>query len=302
MMRMTRRQFLAAGLSGACTSQCWATGIRDRTTSLRIAAADRGGIESLLALGVIPVGSMSREGYEEMGGTPPMPPGIIDIGAPVEPNLEVLKELKPDLIVTGMLDGASCERLARIAPVFSMKIFNGKAGVYDRARSEFLRLADYIGRSNAGRAYVDDVAAKIQAIAAPLSGEKLRPAYLTVLDPGGRNITLYGRNCIMYDVMTRIGIPVAWNGPVDYFGGQAVGLEHLAEVPDATLLYAKLGVGTDIALSRLNRSPLWSRLPMVRAGRVYPVRMFDVLGSFPVAPAFSDGLRTYLASGKARYV
>jgi iron complex transport system substrate-binding protein len=263
---------------------------------LRIAAGDRGGIEALLALGVTPVGSMSSDGYEQMGGTPAMPGGIVNIGDPVEPNLEVLTELKPDLIVTGVLDGASCERLARVAPVFSMKIFNGEAGVYERAESEFLRLADHIGLAPAGRAYVDAVNAKIQAIKASVAGQKLRPVYLTVLDAGGRNITLYGKHSIMFDVMTRIGIELAWDGPVDYFGGRTVGLEYLARAPDAAILYAKQGVGSDIALRRLNDSPLWSRLPMVRAGRVYPVPMYDVLGSFPVAPAFADSLKTYLDS------
>ncbi|MEK6350590.1 MAG: ABC transporter substrate-binding protein [Burkholderia sp.] len=269
--------------------------------ALRVATPDRAGTESLLALGVRPVGAPPADFYAMMGGTPPLPGGIASTGAPIEPNLEVLKSLSPDLIVTGTVGDSVRRILARVAPVMDLDIYTGQLGAYDRAVAGYRKLAGLVGRTQNAEAYVAALEAKIAGTAAALASRRGRPAYLAAIDGGGRSMIVYSRNSIMYDVMARVGIPNAWEGRTNGFGFTTIGVERLVDHPDADLIYVDYGDDTREALAQLADSPFWRNLPMVRAGRVYPIPLFDIFGSLPLADAFVDHLGHVFAGQEARH-
>lgn len=302
MLSITRRHFLrGALLTAPAIAMAPALAAISHADAPRIATPDRAGTESLLALGIRPVGAPDLDFYRTMGGTPPLPPGITNTGAPIEPNLEVLKSLKPDLIVTGTIGESVRRMLARIAPVMDLGIYNGQIGAYDRAIAAYRRLAAFVDRSSLADAYVTDLNARIATMAATLKTRNGRPAYLGTLDAGGRVMTVYSRNSIMYDVMVRMGIPNAWEGNTNGYGFTTIGVEKLAAHPDADLIYVDYGEDTRVALSVLSTSPFWTTLPMVRAGRVHSIPLFDVFGSLPLASAFADNLGRSLSEQELRH-
>lgn len=267
---------------------------------MRVATPDRAGTESVLALGLRPVGAPAADFYREMGGSPPLPAGIQNVGAPVEPNLEVLKSLAPDLIVTGTITDNVRQMLARIAPVLNLAIYTGEPGAYGRAVAEFRRLAGVVGRIPEAEAYVSQLETGIARAASALQSRGGRCAYLVTLDGGGRTMTVYGRNSIMYDVMLKMGVANAWDGPTNGFGFTTVGIQKLAARPDADLIYVDYGLETQAALDRLGNSPFWNNLPMVRAGRTHAIPLFDVFGSLPLARSFAPGLERALGGEGGR--
>ncbi|WP_120348444.1 ABC transporter substrate-binding protein [Paraburkholderia fungorum] len=264
----------------------------------RVATPDRPGTETLLALDVKPVAAGALDVYATMGGFPPLPDGIVDCGYPAEPNLEVLRELKTSLIVIETMSASLRGLLERIAPVFVLDIYSGAghANIVERSSAEMMRLARVIGREREGAAYIAQLDARFAELKTKLGGDSIslanhpsrRPVFVTQLDTGGSNILIYAKNCVVSDVMQRLGFVNAWQGKTNGYGCAVVGVEQLAVSPQAELLYIDYGASTQAALNTLTESPVWSRLPMVREGRVNPIRPFDVFGSLPSARQFAD--------------
>jgi iron complex transport system substrate-binding protein len=252
----------------------------------RIAAPDRAGAQTLLSLGVTPVASVSRDFFNMMGTTPAMPEGVIDCGDPIEPNLEVLQRLHVDLIVTVTISADIRAVLQRVAPVTGLEIYSGAIGALERAKTETLRLADMIGKRIEGVILVHDVNQLIEQQRDRIPREPRR-VFLVALAGDGRNMTVYARNSIMYDVMQEMGIENAWKGSTNEFGFANAGVEELAAEPDASIMHIDYGFETDAALLRLAQSPFWTNLPMVRAGRLYRVPRFEVFGGLPLASQFA---------------
>ncbi|TIL74521.1 MAG: iron-siderophore ABC transporter substrate-binding protein, partial [Mesorhizobium sp.] len=90
---------------------------------LRIVCLDDGLAETLLMLGVRPVAIADREVWETWVVEPPLPPEIADVGTLLEPNLEFLQQLKPDIILSiPYLDGIK-PQLERVAPVKTIGLY-----------------------------------------------------------------------------------------------------------------------------------------------------------------------------------
>jgi len=116
----------------------------------RVVAFDWGMVETLLGLGVVPAGIAEPEGYATWVREPALPPGVADVGLRVEPNLEAVARLKPDLIVITPQLEALEPTLSRIAPTLSLAIFAAEGEVWDRARQAVLSLAAATGRGRRG--------------------------------------------------------------------------------------------------------------------------------------------------------
>lgn len=264
--------------------------------SLRLAAPDRGAAQTLLALGIVPVVSVSREFFDAMGTKPPMREGVIDCGDPSEPNLEVIARMHVDLIVTSTISSDIREILSRVAPVRALDIYNGLPDALNRAKREAHSLATELGATVACDAYLRDFDNSIVVLRSELASLAHRPVYLVGLAPDGRNMTVYGRNSLMWDVMDTLGIENAWLGPTNIYGFTNAGVERLADRPDAMIVNIDYGDLTATAMQTLARSVFWANLPAVNAERIFTIPRFEVFGTLPAAAQFAPLLADTLLS------
>ncbi|RKP47677.1 ABC transporter substrate-binding protein [Pararobbsia silviterrae] len=301
--KVTRRDVLRALLLSAVAPGAWAANpARTAHPAVRVATPDRIGTETLLSLGVSPLAVGSPSIYAAIGGTPPLSQDAVDIGYPFEPNLEILRELQPDLVVIEAMSASLKGVLEQVAPVFVMEIYGdgGRAEFVERASAEMFRLAQRIGRVDEARHFRQWTDERLQTIRKQMHGYAKRPVLIAQLDPSGRSILLYARNSVTYDVMQRIGFESAWTGHTNTYGCAQIGLDQLATVPEADLLYIDYGEQTVAALAQLAHSPVWPRLPMVRERRVYPIALFDPMGALPTAVQFAEHFQaSMLARGRA---
>ncbi|MDR5782370.1 ABC transporter substrate-binding protein [Caballeronia sp. LZ065] len=305
LSRTRRRLLCAAALGSALPVPSPAIArVFNGVGRMRILAPDRAATSTLLALGVQPVAGVDKSFYDAMGGQPPMPPGIADCGDPNEPNLELMLALRINQCVTVTTLPSARERIASIAPVLHLEIYNGETGAFERAAAGFRRAAALTGREPQATAYMSDVDALTERTAAALraAGAPLRPAFLLTLNGGGRSMVVYGRNSMMFDVMRRLGLPNAWTRPTNTYGFAVTGVEALAEAPDADVIVVDFGAGTTAALAELAASPFWNRLPMVRRGRVFRIPLVDLYSSYPAAQPFLKGLQGLARRPEYRHV
>ncbi len=243
----------------------------------RIAVIDWGIAETLLGLGVTPIAVAQTEGYRRWVGTPALPEDVVDLGLRIEPNLELLSQLKPDLILITPQFAASRAQLERIAPVQSLAIYTREAEGYVGAQQVTRELAALLERETEGEALIERVEARLLKVRQRLSQYPVPALYIaTFLD--ARHVRLFGKQSLYQGVLDRVGLRNAWQGPTNYWGFTQAGIERLSEQPAAALIYLEpLPPGTEQGLAD---SALWQRLPMVREQRVYglpPVWSFNGL-------------------------
>ena len=84
---------------------------------LRVATVDWSVLETLLALGALPVAAPELLQFREVAVEPAVPAGVTDLGLRGTVNFELLLLSRPELIYSSSFYVSSEPRLARIAPV-----------------------------------------------------------------------------------------------------------------------------------------------------------------------------------------
>lgn len=242
--------------------------------------------QNLLAIGLVPRGMPELERYARQVVEPAVPETVLDIGARAEPNLELLDRLAPERFVT---DGSLTPvrpRLERIAPVTLFESFDtGRSeGQLAYAADALRDLAGTLGAEAAAASYLDGAERALDEAAGRVRGLDRRPLYLvSVLD--GRRALVYGRSSVFQDVLDRLGIENAWDGPVGPFGHATVTMDRLAGRPDAGLV--NIGNEGRRALDALASLPLFASLPFLREGRVTVLPAILFYGGVPSALRFA---------------
>jgi ABC-type Fe3+-hydroxamate transport system substrate-binding protein len=108
----------------------------------------------------------------------------------------------------------------------------------------------------------------------------------------GRHVRVYGGSGLYQNVLERIGVTNAWTGETNYWGFSTVGIERLATREDLRLI-AFEPIPADTRPT-LERSPLWSRLPFVKAGHVSVLPSVLMFGAMPSALRFARLLVEHL--------
>ncbi|WP_411037258.1 ABC transporter substrate-binding protein [Shinella sp. BYT-45] len=248
---------------------------------LRIAALEHRIVETLLAIGLSPLAMQDPATYRRWVVEPPLPDGVVDLGTEAEPNVELLADLRPDLILTPE-ERPDLDRLAMIAPLRALTM-TPAPGIREYAHFEtvLLDLARLFARSASGHAAVSGVEADIAGARRRLIRRAGQPVFLvTFVD--NRHVWVYGRSNLFQDVLDRVGLVNAW---ADEGTFDVVGIDKLADRKDARLVFIENnapGVPADLAAS-----PLWRALPFVRAGRVAGIASVTPFGALPTAGRFA---------------
>lgn len=258
----------------------------------RIAVIDWGLTETLLGLGVTPIAVAQTEGYRRWVQAPELPVQVIDLGLRIEPNLELLSQLKPDMILITPQFAASRAQLERVAPVHTLAIYTPEAEAYVGAQRVTRELAKLLDRQDEGEAMISRIDATMARVRQRLAPQALPPFYvMTFLDQ--RHVRLFGKQSIYQGVFDRVGLRNAWQGPTNYWGFSQQGIDRLAETPEAALLYLKpIPPGSEDGLAA---SALWNQLPAVRAGRLYDLPPVWSFNGLMAAERFANLLEARLA-------
>lgn len=276
-LRPSRREILAAG------AVLLGTGRGASASEPRVAAVGWAGAQTLLALGVVPLAVPEIARYRSLVVEPPMPETVTELGLRSEPNLELLKFLSPDLIVTETGSEIARPLLERIAPVESFTPLKEGRLPTDAAREATVALAARLGRS--ADAYLSAHDARMDEAAKKLSGYRGGPLCL-VSDIFGNRALVFGGNSLYQGVLDRVGLRNAFTGATSVWGHATVGLDVLAGLdPDTRLVVLTSRVPNVQAL--LAMRPLWRALPFLREGRVTMLSDILFFGGLPSADRFA---------------
>lgn len=230
----------------------------------RIVALEWLPVELMLALGVTPYGVADIPNYRMWVNEPALPDSVIDVGLRTEPNLELLTQMKPSMLVWSAGYGPSPEILARISPGRSFAFSDGKQPLA-QARRSLLEMAEMLDKQAVAQRHLAEFDAFIDGLKPRFKQRGDRPLLMvSLLDP--RHMLVFGPNCLFQEVLDRLGVKNAWQGETNFWGSTAVGIDRLAAYKDVDVLC--FDHGNAAQMSQLAATPLWQAMPFVRANRL----------------------------------
>ena len=286
-----RRAVLAGG---AALALSLSTRAFAAPTGRALVSLDWGISETLYAMGIPVVGAASVTGYDSIVADPPTPAGTRDVGLWAAPNIELLHQLAPDLVLIQAWQAGLLPLLQPISPVETTTIYTRDGSPYARARAATRAIANHAGHPDAGEALVAAGEVAFAGCRDALRGYDGRPVVvMKVYD--GRSLIIFSRCGLFHDVLEKLGLTNGWAGPPTLLcGASGVDLAGLAGYGEANVVV--IGTPGQKANQRLYDSELWANLPFARERRIQHVPSFWEFGALPTAHRFAGHLAAALAS------
>ncbi|ACX86984.1 Fe(3+)-hydroxamate ABC transporter substrate-binding protein FhuD [Pectobacterium parmentieri] len=261
----------------------------------RIVALEWLPVELLLALGLTPLAIADKRNYNLWVKEPELPESVIDIGLRTEPNLELLAQIRPSMIIYSEGYGPSVAKMSRISPMLGFSFSSEQGKPLTSAQASLMKLADALNMKAVGERHLAELAQFLQQEKITLQPYTQRPLLLiTLID--SRHALVIGKNSLFQEVMDHIGIENAWHGETSFWGSTIVGIESLANIGDANVLCFEHG---DSAISaQLDSNPLWQAMPFVRQQRLQRVPAVWLYGGTLSAMRFCRVLNQALEAKK----
>lgn len=281
MSPLSRRQCLA-GLAAAGFGLYG--GPARAAPPMRVVCLEWTSAEMVVSLGVAPLAVGDTGGYRDWVAGPALPDTTLDLGARSEPSLELLSELRPDLIAGAYGYGFDESAFARLAPTFNVPFYSGRQAPYAEAERVTLELGRRLGREAEADRLVAGTRTAIGKARIRLAGRAQKPVCVVSLFDD-RHVRIYGTGSLLQDVLDRLGLVNAWTGTTNEWGFSTVGIEELVAVGDARLISLD-PIPPHIRI-RIARSTLWANLPCVRSGQVRTIPPVWPFGGLAAAGRFA---------------
>ena len=242
----------------------------------RVVALEWSLVENVLALGVQPAGIADIEGYVAWVNVPlELSDDVVDVGQRLEPSMEAIAELAPDLILTS--EGRHepiYEALSNIAPTLMVPgdVPNDDVPPLEANFESFRLIAAALGRSDAAETVISEVQQTIDDGAAQIeeAGKTGEPfvvvqAFTSENQPTMR---IFTNESQIGQLLSELGLENAWQGEGGTSGFDTVSVEALVEVAGASFFYI-VQDADNIFADQLADDPIWTSLEFVQEGRTY---------------------------------
>jgi len=263
----------------------------------RIAAIDWAMLETVIALGIMPVAATELIQFRKDAVEPVIPEDVVDLGLRGTPNFELLHLLAPDLILISPFYTRHQAALERIAPIISLPFYIRGEPPFAKALAAVTALGEKLGRQEQATAVLADIAARLESRKQALARFAERPTYLVNVGDA-RHVRVFGADSMFGDVLSRLGLPNAWSDRSRYTFAAPVPIENLSAVNDARIVVIS-EVPVE-ARSGLWNSMIWNSLEPVRAGRVLMLDNINPYGGVLAGMRFARLLEEALMSAGER--
>ncbi|MBC7270837.1 MAG: iron-siderophore ABC transporter substrate-binding protein [Streptomyces sp.] len=233
-------------------------------------------VESLVSLGVDPVGVADVKGYTTWDTSAPLNNDPKDIGTRGEPSMDTIAALNPDLVVaTTDLPAAAVKQLRKIAPVLQVRSADA-ADQIGRMKENLDLIAEATGTTEEATKVKAAFDTKVEEGRKALADAGLDGAGIAFADgyvmSNQVSIRPYTSGSLIGDVNEAIGLKNAWTIEGDEsYGLGATDVEGLTELGDVQFAY--IGSDGDGASDPFGKeladNSVWKSLTFVKKGNVH---------------------------------
>ncbi|MEU2117771.1 iron-siderophore ABC transporter substrate-binding protein [Streptomyces sp. NPDC016459] len=233
-------------------------------------------VESLVSLGVDPVGVADVKGYKTWDTAVPLKNEPKDIGTRGEPSTDTVAALAPDLIVaTTDLPPAAVKQLRKIAPVLELRAADA-ANPIGRMTENLDLIAKATGTTEKSAELKKRFQAKLDEGSKALAAAGLAGAKYAFADgyvvSNQVSVRPFTNGSLIGAVNEKLGLKNAWTVKGDpAYGLAATDVEGLTKLGDVHFAY--VGNDGDAASTPftgvLAKDKVWTSLPFVKKGNVH---------------------------------
>lgn len=263
----------------------WATGLAfpllahavDKTPSPRVMSVDWTQTETMLALGVVPVGVAQGQDYDAWVKAPILPKQTKDVGLRTQPNIERIYELKPDRIFIAPYFSAMESRLAEIAPVTTIDLYG--QGISDwSVLTQFTRtFGKELGREVEAETFIEQSEAQLASLKQKVDQDSAPLLMVQFMDT--KHVRVFGENSLYSQAINQLGLSNAWTEKTNSWGFSMVGIDKLAGIKAQIVIVDPLPHGGE---QRLAQDQFWQYI-VEQSG--HPVMRVDPVWSFGAMPS-----------------
>ncbi len=238
----------------------------------RVVALEWTYIESLLALGIQPVGAADIENYHVWVTIPlELDESVTEVGTRQEPNLELIAQLDPDLILTASFRATeNYDELSAIAPTLAFDHYpTDDSSHFQNMLDTFGTIAEAVNREDTAQAVLTTMENYFASAHSALETAG-RANETFILSQGwvandAATFRLFTDNAMAVQILEQIGLENAWDDAPQLYGFTEVSFEGFAGIEDTNFFYIAQGDANEAFAD----SPLWNGLPFVQAGHDY---------------------------------
>ncbi|TKJ35157.1 iron-siderophore ABC transporter substrate-binding protein [Blastococcus sp. CCUG 61487] len=231
----------------------------------RVVVLDTGELDTVLSLGVTPVGAVTTAVSEDfLSYLAEDAEGVEVVGTIAEPNLEAIAALEPDLILSNKVRHEDIyEQLSQIAPT----VFTERVGAV--WAENFLLDAEALGLEDEAQEALDAYRADAAAL-----GEELGAAdgvTVSAVRFVEGTIRVYTADSFIGTVLADIGLDQLQLPTSRTPTFAELSAEEVTQADADVVLYSSYGSESDSGAAAVVAGPLWERLAAVAEGRAYAV-------------------------------
>ncbi|SFR75714.1 iron complex transport system substrate-binding protein [Marinobacter daqiaonensis] len=250
----------------------------------RIATVDWTLAETMLSLGVVPVGVAQIADYQAWVEEPRLPEEVVDLGLRAQPNRELMASLDLDHTLLSPLYRAIEPTLSHIAPVTTLATYTSGGDLWQNLVTTTRQVAEITGRQSGADDVIEQHRRRIDRVGDALDADL--PPLLVIQFIDNRHVRVFGEGSLYNMVMERLGIENAWQGSTNLWGFATVGIEKLA-TPGHLVVVEPMPMGVR---EELEQNRLWQLLPPVRQQRLFHLPAVWSFGGLPSAARFAEEL------------
>ncbi|MDR5873394.1 ABC transporter substrate-binding protein [Halomonas sp. CUBES01] len=243
--------------------------------------------ETLVALEAHPQGMWAPNKYEEWGSIRSLPESIFDIGLPAQPNLELITELAPDIIMSEAYLSKIDERLSINYNTQVVSTYDSDLDTWKQLTDLTRKLSISIKKQDTAENYIDTIETEIESLKDIVKDWSEPLLIIRALDDS--HVRVYGENSLPQAILDRLDLPNAWEKPTTRWGFTVVGIEELIDI-EARLVIVKGPGISDERMNQLSNHGLWQHMPSIKEGTVISVPPFWIFGALPSGYQFARNL------------
>ncbi|MFB5268420.1 ABC transporter substrate-binding protein [Paenibacillus enshidis] len=241
----------------------------------RVVSLDWMFTESLVALGMQPVGNAENEEYKNwVTSEAAVTDTVVELGIKDEPDLEAIVALKPDLIIAGTAyQEGIYEQLNAIAPTMMFTQYPADGDQYTRMMDIFHEIAAAVGKTEEAEQYVAGLDRHYEEAKTRLAAAgKADLPYILIQGRSDQNaaaLWTMTETSMAIKTLDHIGLKNVWKPEkFEQYGYTDTSVEALIAVQNATLL--SVAQQTDDVFNRqLASNAVWNDLAFVKDNRRY---------------------------------
>ncbi len=232
----------------------------------RVVVLDEGPLNTALALGIKPVGAVTAfEGTDFPAYLGDTTAGIQNVGTILEPNLEAIAGLQPDLILSiKARHEAIYPQLSEIAPTVFTETFRCCW------KENFMKDSEALGKSAEADRMMADYTKRLDEFKAKM-GDRLSETEVSVVrfvPPG--DVYVYQKASYIGTILADAGLPRPPSQDMDEFVLK-LSQEQISEMDGDVIFVTTYGPPDQTLLEEVRNHPLWKQLKAVQQGKVYTV-------------------------------